>query len=158
MRYYSTQETVDAVIIGTGAGGAPLMARFAKAGLKVVALEAGNYWNPATDFVTDEMEQNKLFWPHERLSTGKNPLAFGRNNSGIGVGGSTLHYTAYTPRPFPDDFTLKTDFAVGEDWPLQYGDLEPYYDELEHNLGISGPAVYPWGQPEKFLIRFRLWL
>lgn len=149
MRRYLTDEIVDAVIIGTGAGGAPVMARLAKAGLKVVALEAGNYWNPPTDFATDEMEQNKLFWQHERLSAGKDPLAFGRNNSGIGVGGSTLHYTAYTPRPFPDDFNLKTDFNLGEDWPLQYADLEPYYDELEHNLGISGPVVYPWGPPRK---------
>ncbi|WP_299286764.1 GMC family oxidoreductase [uncultured Mucilaginibacter sp.] len=149
MRCYPTNETVDAVIIGTGAGGAPLMARLAKAGLKVVALEAGNYWNPAADFSTDEIDQNKLFWPHERLSAGKDPLAFGRNNSGIGVGGSTLHYTAYTPRPQPDDFNLKTDFGLGEDWPLQYEDLEAYYDELEHNLGISGPAVYPWGPTRK---------
>lgn len=145
MRYYSTQETVDAVIIGTGAGGAPLMAKFAKAGLKVVALEAGNYWNPPADFATDEKEQNKLFWTHERLSAGKNPVAFGKNNSGIGVGGSTLHYTAYTPRPFPDDFTLHSDYGLGLDWPVSYYDLEKYYDELEVNLGISGPTPYPWG-------------
>ncbi len=99
MRYYANNEMVDAVVIGTGAGGAPLLARLAKAGLKVVALEAGKFWNPNTDFATDEREQSKLFWNFERLSGGSDPIAFGRNNSGIGVGGSTLHYTAYTPRP-----------------------------------------------------------
>lgn len=149
MRQYQNDEIVDAVIIGTGAGGAPLMARFAKAGLKVVALEAGENFNAFTDFATDEKEQNKLFWTYERLSAGENPVAFGRNNSGTGVGGSTLHYTAYTPRPLPDDFTLHSDFGVGEDWPLSYQDLEAYYDELENVLGVSGPASYPWGPSRK---------
>ncbi len=141
------EQIVDVVVIGTGAGGAPLLARLAQAGFSVVALEAGNYWNPATDFATDEREQNKLFWADERLSAGADPLAFGRNNSGIGVGGSTLHYTAYVPRPQPDDFQLFTDFGVGQDWPLAYTDLEPYFDEVERFLGVSGPSPYPWGPP-----------
>jgi choline dehydrogenase-like flavoprotein len=101
MRHYSNDEPVDALVIGTGAGGAPLMARLAGAGLSVVALEAGKQWNPARDFATDEKEQNKLFWLDERISAGGDPIHFGNNNSGIGVGGSTLHYTAYTPRAQP---------------------------------------------------------
>jgi choline dehydrogenase-like flavoprotein len=149
MQFYSTGETVDAVVIGTGAGGAPLMARLAAAGLRVVALEAGKHWSPARDFATDERAQAKLFWADERLSAGGDPLPFGNNNSGIGVGGSTLHYTAYVPRPQPDDLRLHTEFGVGADWPLEYGDLEPYYDELERFLGVSGPAVYPWGPPRR---------
>jgi len=149
MRQFNPHETVDAVVIGTGAGGAPLLARLAAAGLKVVALEAGRFWNPAEDFATDERAQDFLFWNDERLSAGRDPLAFGRNNSGTGVGGSTLHYTAYTPRAQPDDLRLNTEFGVGEDWPLSYADLEPYYDELEKFLGISGPSPYPWGPPRK---------
>ena len=146
---YSTSETVDAIIIGTGAGGAPLLARLAAAGLKVVALEAGKHWNPATDFATDEKEQEKLFWTDERLSAGHDPLPFGSNNSGIGVGGSTLHYTAYTPRAQPDDFQLKTDFGVGENWPVGFEEIESYYTEVEQFLGVSGPAQYPWGPARK---------
>lgn len=149
MRQFSPNETVDAVVIGTGAGGAPLLARLAAAGLKVVGLEAGKFWNPAEDFATDERAQDFLFWNDERLSAGRDPLAFGRNNSGTGVGGSTLHYTAYTPRAQPDDLCLNTEFGVGEDWPLSYADLEPYYDELEQFLGVSGPSPYPWGPPRK---------
>ncbi|WP_375418558.1 GMC family oxidoreductase [uncultured Hymenobacter sp.] len=140
-------EEVDCVVIGTGAGGAPLLARLAQAGLRVVALEAGAWHNPAKDFATDEHAQNFLFWNDERLSAGRDPVSFGKNNSGIGVGGSTLHYTAYTPRAQPDDLRLHTDFGQGVDWPLDYADLAPYYDELEHFLGISGPAAYPWGPP-----------
>ena len=124
MKKFFPSEIVDAVIIGTGAGGAPILARFAKAGLKVVALEAGPFFNPSTDFATDEREQEKIFWQSERLSAGQNPLAFGKNNSGIGVGGSTIHYTAYTPRPQPDDFTIFSEFGVGNDWPIGYHDLE----------------------------------
>jgi choline dehydrogenase-like flavoprotein len=147
MRHYKPADIVDAVVIGTGAGGAPLLARLAGAGLRVVALEAGRFWSPAEDFATDEVEQDKLFWRDERLSGGATPLAFGKNNSGIGVGGSTLHYTAYTPRAQPDDFHLHRDFGVGVDWPLGHADLAPYYDELEAFLGVSGPSPYPWGPP-----------
>lgn len=145
MKQYSINETVDAIVIGTGAGGAPLLARLAKAGLKVVALEAGKYWKPTEDFPTDERAQEKLFWNDERLSAGDDPLPFGNNNSGTGVGGSTLHYTAYTPRVHPDDLHIRSEFGVGEDWPFGFDQIEPYYDEIEHFLGVSGPAHYPWG-------------
>ena len=138
------RDTVDAVVIGTGAGGAPLLARLASAGRSVVALEAGKFWNPVADFATDERAQEKLFWNDERLSAGGNPLPFGANNSGTGVGGSTLHYTAYTPRAHSGDFRLFSEFGVGLDWPLGYSDLQPYYTELERFLGVSGPSPYPW--------------
>jgi len=140
-----TPVPVDVVVIGTGAGGAPVLARLAQAGISVVALEAGRFWEPVRDFATDERVQDKLSWNDERLSAGADPLHFGINNSGIGVGGTTLHYTAYTPRPHPDDFHLRRDFGVGADWPLTYGDLELYLTEVEQFLGVSGPIPYPWG-------------
>ena len=146
MQRFSCDEEVDALVIGLGAGGGPLLSRLAGAGLKCVALEAGE-WHDPRDFATDERAQNFLFWLDERLSAGKNPVAFGANNSGIGVGGSTLHYTAYTPRPFPEDFRLRTDFGVGNDWPISYSELEPYLSEVEWFIGVSGPNPYPWGPP-----------
>ncbi len=145
---FKIQSKVDAVIIGTGAGGAPILARLAQAGLTVVALEAGKSFD-YTEFATDEREQNKLFWMDERLSAGSDPVGFGSNNSGSGVGGSTLHYTAYVPRPHADDFRLFSEFGVGRDWCLGYEDLEPYYDELEWFLGVSGNSDYPWGSRRK---------
>ena len=144
MRHYTLDEVVDAVVIGTGAGGAPLMARLAAAGMRVVALEAGKFWKPQSEFATDERAQSALYWNDERLSAGTDATAFGNNNSGVGVGGSTLHYTAYTPRAHADDLRLHSEFGVGVDWPLSYADLKPYYDELERYLGVSGPAAYPW--------------
>lgn len=141
---YRQDEEVDAVVVGTGPGGAPLLARMARAGLAVVALEAGRRWDPARDFATDERAQRRLFWGDERLSAGETPLAFGSNNSGTGVGGGSLHYTAYVPRPHPDDFRLRSTFGVGEDWPLSDDHLRPYFDEVERVLGVSGPSPYPW--------------
>ncbi len=138
----------DAVVIGTGAGGAPILARLAQAGLKVIALEAGKSFD-YREFPTDERAQAELFWTDERLSAGSNAVAFGNNNSGCGVGGSTLHFTAYTPRPQADDFKMFSEFAVGRDWCLSYEDLEPYFDELEWFLGVSGTSPYPWGKPRK---------
>jgi choline dehydrogenase-like flavoprotein len=139
-------QQADVVVIGTGAGGAPLLAKLAQAGLKVVALEAG-VRHPPTGIATDERAQVDLFWMDERLSAGKDPIAFGRNNSGRGVGGSTLHYTAYTPRAQPDDLRLHSEFGQGHDWPLEFAELERYYDQIEPFLGVSGPAEYPWGPP-----------
>jgi len=148
MKRYSTDEEVDAVVIGTGAGGGPLLSRLAARGLKVVAIEAGK-WHDPRGFATDETAQNHLFWLDERLSAGSHAVAFGSNNSGIGVGGSTLHYTAYTPRALPEDLRLRSDFGVGNDWPLAYEDLVPYYDEIESFIGVSGPSPYPWGPQRK---------
>lgn len=148
MRRYSTSETVDAVVVGTGAGGAPILARLARAGLKVIALEAGKYFDHRR-FATDEREQANLFWLDERLSGGRTPVMFGSNNSGCGVGGSTVHFTAYTPRAQADDFRLFSEFGVGRDWCLSFEEVEPYYEELEWFLGVSGPRPYPWGKPRR---------
>ena len=145
MKTYAHNDEVDAVVIGTGAGGAPLLSRLAGRGLKVVALEAGPRFSPFHEFATDERSQSKLFWRHERISAGKDDLAFGNNNSGTGVGGSTLHYTAYTPRPQPDDFKLRSEFSIGSNWPIEFEDLLPYLEEVETFLGVSGPDDYPWG-------------
>ncbi|VXD00234.1 hypothetical protein [Sphingomonas sp. 8AM] len=94
---YAGNDVVDAVVIGTGAGGAPLLARLAEAGLAVVALEAGRAFRP-DEHVADELAAD-IYWMEERLSGGDDPTAFGANNSGMGVGGSTLHWGAFCPRP-----------------------------------------------------------
>lgn len=144
MRRYSSDDRVDAIVIGTGAGGAPVLARLAQAGLSVVALEAGRWWNPPRDYAQDEVAQRELYWLDERLSAGADPTAFGKNNSGCGVGGSTLHYGAFAPRPDPRDLCIFSEFGIGRDWPLDLSELLPYLQEAEHFLGVSGPSSYPW--------------
>jgi choline dehydrogenase-like flavoprotein len=149
MPRHALEDAVDAVVIGTGAGGSPILARLARAGLKVVALEAGSFLDPS-EYASDEVSQSYLYWLDERLSAGETPVAFGKNNSGIGVGGSTLHWGAYTPRPNPAHFRLKTEFGVAVDWPVTYDDLLPFYEQVERFLGVSGPAHYPWDEQRRY--------
>jgi choline dehydrogenase-like flavoprotein len=144
MKRFGTQEVVDVVVIGTGAGGSPVMAELAEAGLSVVALEAGRWWDPATEYAADESQMSELYWLGERLSAGATPTAFGGNNSGTGVGGSMLHWGAFVPRADPRDLKLYTTTGEGRDFPLSYEDLRPFYEEVERFLGVSGPARYPW--------------
>jgi choline dehydrogenase-like flavoprotein len=150
MRRFSCDEVVDAVVIGTGAGGAPLLWRLARAGLKVVALEAGPWFeNPAEDFPTDETAA-PIYWTDERISGGADPTAFGGNNSGTGVGGSTLHWGAYAPRPDARDLKLKSNDGVAVDWPVSPDELTPYFEEVEEFIGVSGPASYPWDTKREY--------
>jgi choline dehydrogenase-like flavoprotein len=149
MRWHSLNDTVDAVVIGTGAGGAPLLARLAAAGLRVVALEAGRNRTPE-EFPADEVAAADLYWLGERLSGGKTPQAFGANNSGTGVGGSMLHWGAFVPRPWQADLTLRSQAGVGEDWPFGLETLLPYLQEVEGFIGVSGPQAYPWDDTRRY--------
>ena len=145
MRTHAENDEVDAVVIGTGAGGAPLMAKLAAAGLAVVALEAGPWFeSPAEQFATDELAAAHIYWLGERLSAGDPVEVHGGNTSGTGVGGSTLHWGAFTPRADERDLQIKSDSGEGVDWPLTYRDLVPFYEEVETFLGVSGPSPYPW--------------
>lgn len=144
----SDRASVDAVIVGSGAGGAPLAAVLARAGLSVVILEAGHVFSPA-EHAPDEAKTD-LYWMEERLSGGQTPTAFGANNSGMGVGGSTLHWGAFCPRPDPRDFRLKSETGQGHDWPLSYSDVLPYLERVEHFIGVAGPAHYPWAPHRRY--------
>jgi choline dehydrogenase-like flavoprotein len=150
MKRFGTQEVVDVVVIGTGAGGSPVMAELAEAGLSVVALEAGRWWDPAAEYAADESQMSELYWLGERLSAGATPTAFGGNNSGTGVGGSMLHWGAFVPRADPRDLKLYTTTGEGRDFPLSYEDLRPFYEEVERFLGVSGPARYPWDSARSY--------
>ena len=151
MRQYEQDEPVDAVVIGTGAGGAPILAKLAAANLRVIALEAGPWWeSPNEDFATDETDAAKIYWLDERLSAGDIPIVFGGNNSGTGVGGSMLHWGAFVPRADERDLRLKQDSGQGVDWPVGLADLVPYYKQLETFLGVSGPASYPWDASRRY--------
>ena len=149
MQRHGANDIVDAVVIGTGAGGAPLLARLAKAGLRVVALEAGRNWSPG-EHTPDELAARDIYWNEERLSDGEMPQAFGGNNSGTGVGGSTLHWGAFTPRPDARDMTLHAATGTGVDWPIEHDELVPYLKRVERFIGVSGPADYPWDAQRRY--------
>jgi choline dehydrogenase-like flavoprotein len=135
-------DAVDVVIVGSGAGGGPLAARLAAANISVLILEAGPAF-AGTDHLPDELRSD-LYWMEERLSGGANPTAFGANNSGTGVGGSTLHWGAFCPRPDARDLALRSSSGKGEDWPISHQELTGYIRQVEDFIGVSGPPRYPW--------------
>ena len=149
MRRFSDTDEVDLVIVGCGAGGSTLLQRLARFGWKVVALDAGPFWDPEADWVSDEAGSHHLYWTEPRVISGEHPVPLGSNNSGRGVGGSMVHYAGYTPRFHPSDFETYTRDGVGADWPLGYADLKPYYEAIEGELPVAGES-WPWGDPHSY--------
>ncbi|MFD1213299.1 GMC family oxidoreductase [Arthrobacter sp. GCM10027362] len=149
MHSFADEDEVDLVIVGCGAGGSTLLQRLARAGWRVVALEAGPFWDPERDWVSDEAGSHHLYWTEPRVIAGTDPVPLGSNNSGRGVGGSMVHYAGYTPRFHPSDFHTNSCDGVGADWPLEYTDLRPYYEDLEEELPVAGEH-WPWGDPHGY--------
>ncbi len=149
MRRYSPDEAVDMLIVGAGAGGATLAQRLARKGWRVLVLEAGPFWDPDEDWVSDEAGAHPLYWTEERIIGGDDPVELGKNNCGRGVGGSMIHYAGFTPRFHPSDFEVYTRDGVAADWPITYEDLKPHYERLERELPVAG-EFWPWGDPHDY--------
>jgi choline dehydrogenase-like flavoprotein len=150
MHRYGSGDEIDYVIVGVGAGGGVLLQRLARAGFRVVAFDAGPFWDTERDWVSDEKGSHQLYWTETRVTGGEHPLTFGENNSGRGVGGSTVHWASFTPRLHPSDFHTYSLDGVGHDWPITYEQLKPYYELMELELPVSGPAYFPWGDPHGY--------
>lgn len=150
MQRYSADDEVDFCIIGVGSAGGVLLQRLAKAGFRVVGFDAGPFWDSERDWVSDESASHGLYWNDLRITGGKNPVTLGANNSGRGVGGGSVHWAGFTPRFHPSDFRVYTEDGVGADWPISYNDLKPYYELLEREMPVAGPAYYPWGDPHGY--------
>ncbi len=150
IRRFGEGEEVDYAIVGIGAAGGVLLQRLARAGFRVIGFDAGPFWDTERDWVSDEKGAHNLYWNDLRITGGQHPLAFGANNSGKGVGGGTVHWASFTPRLHPSDFQIHTLDGVGVDWPITYADLKPYYELMELELPVSGPAYFPWGDPHGY--------
>jgi len=149
MRRFTDNEAVDMLIVGAGAGGATLAQRLARRGWRVLVLEAGPFWDPDEDWVSDEAGSHHIYWTEPRVIGGEDPVELGKNNSGRGVGGSMIHYAGYTPRFHPSDFNVWTRDGVGRDWPISYQDLKAHYERVERELPVAGEH-WPWGDPHDY--------
>ena len=161
--------TADVVIVGSGVAGSLVATRLAKAGLKVLILEAGPRVLRAAAFAQYRDALIKIpeapypDTPYAPRPKSDDPdhyfLQDGKDKFGSTylrqVGGTTWHWLGTTLRFVADDFRLKTRFGVGVDWPLSYDDLEPWYCEAERELGVAGdpradldaPRTQPYPMP-----------
>ncbi|MBJ7593963.1 MAG: GMC family oxidoreductase [Candidatus Dormibacteraeota bacterium] len=149
MRRNRDDDEVDLCIVGAGAGGSVLAQRLARHGWRIVIIEAGPFWHPDEDWVSDEAGSHQLYWTQKRIIGGADPIELGKNNSGRGVGGSMVHYAGYTPRFHPSDFETLSQDGVGADWPISYWDLKPHYELVERELPVAGQN-WPWGDPHSY--------
>lgn len=148
----------DVAIVGSGAGGGMAAYMLAKAGAKVILLEAGGYFDPA-----DPKYITQLKWPYESPRRGASTTrAFGDFDAAWGgwdidgepysakagtefhwfrsrmLGGRTNHWGRISLRFGPDDFRRGSISGVGDDWPIGYDDLKPFYDRCDKLLGLFG--------------------
>lgn len=152
----------DAVIIGSGPGGATVAEVLTAAGWSVVLLEKGRNhlidlhapYEPLRRFANDEIAfaRRHLLGPDPQLEPrtfrrgpddGDRLFAGDVNNLPCTVGGGGVHADAKLPRFREEDFHLRSargpiDGASIEDWPVQYADLEPHYVAVERSLGVAG--------------------
>ncbi len=149
----------DALVIGAGASGSIVAHHLAVAGFSVTCLEQGG-WVNASDYPGDKAaydllasqrfhhDPNVRRWPADYPVDVSESEVFPQMFAG--VGGSTLHFGGQWPRLFPSDFRVRSLDGVGDDWPIDYWDLLPYYERTDAALGIAGLAgdpVYPSGAP-----------
>ncbi|HEX8977890.1 MAG TPA: GMC family oxidoreductase [Solirubrobacteraceae bacterium] len=149
MRRYSQREPVDLLIVGAGAGGITLAQRLARAGWRIAILEKGPFWDPDRDWVSDEKGAGPIYWTDKRIISGEDPVEMGKNNSGVGVGGSMTHFAGYTPRFHPSDFEVHSRDGVAVDWPISYVELKASFERIERELPVAGQD-WPWGDPHTY--------
>lgn len=157
---------VDAVVAGLGAAGGVAVLPLARAGLAVAGIEAGTWMDPR-NFPPDEIHNNvrRLVTSSQKANReiptvrmnpssrtvrgGQHPQLHPMMNA---IGGTSIHYWAQSWRLKPWDFKTRSEAirrygpnsipkgSTLEDWPIAYDDLEPYYDMVEREVGVSGKA------------------
>jgi choline dehydrogenase-like flavoprotein len=157
----------DVCIIGSGAGGGMAAYTLANAGIKVVMLEAGPMYDPAKNVT-------QLKWPYESPRRGASTFlrGFGDFDAAYGgwelegepythventkfdwfrsrmLGGRTNHWGRISLRFGPKDFKHKSIDGLGDDWPIGYQDVAPYYDKVDKLIGVFGSVENLPNEPD----------
>src|SRR5215469_5117380 len=158
-----TLKPVDVAVVGLGAAGGVAVLPLARAGLHVAGIEAGTWMDPVRDFRADEIHNNvrravttgdkiRREAPTVRATAADRAVRSSGTPMMNAVGGTSIHYWAQSWRLDPWDFQSRSETirrygasaiprgSTLEDWPLRYEELEPYYDRVEQEIGVSGKA------------------
>ena len=162
----------DVIIVGSGAGGGMATKILSEAGLSIAVVEAGPYYDPANP---EQMTQLK--WPYESPRRGGSTTRFfGDYDQAYGgwdiegepytqfgdtdfkwfrsrmLGGRTNHWGRISLRFGPDDFKKKSIDGLGENWPITYDDISPYYDKVDKLVGVFGTKENLPNDPDGFFL------
>jgi choline dehydrogenase-like flavoprotein len=167
MPVVSHSKVYDVCIVGSGAGGGMAAKILTESGADVIMLEAGVMWDNATDSAM-------LTWPYDSPKRGASTPErnFGEFDAGLGgwslkgepytrapgtrfdwfrvrmLGGRTNHWGRISLRFGPNDFRRKSLDGLGDDWPITYDEIKPYYDRVDDLVGIYGSKEGIFNEPD----------
>src|SRR5512135_3360283 len=157
MPFLSRQTSYDVCIVGSGAGGGMAAHTLTRAGANVVLLEAGPLW-----YSTEDSAMLKWAYQSPRRGASTKERQFGEFDAALGgfeidgepytrapgskfdwfrsrmLGGRTNHWGRISLRFGPADFRGKSRDGLGDDWPITYEDVKPYYDQVDQLVGLFG--------------------
>ncbi len=169
----SNADQYDAIVVGSGAGGGMATWALARAGLRVALVEAGPWYDPA-----DEAQRTQFRYPWESPRRGASTRLrpFGDFNACIGgweldgepfttaddtdfmwwrarmLGGRTNHWGRISLRFGPLDFKRREIDGLGDNWPIGYEDLKPWYDKVDKLVGVFGTNEGLPNDPDGFFL------
>ena len=172
MQIIESAKQYDAIIVGSGAGGGMSAFKLANAGMKIAVVEAGPYFDPK-----DPTTMTQMKWPWESPRRGASTnRAFGDFDMSWGdwevdgepytkekgteflwwrarmLGGRTNHWGRISLRFGPKDFKHKDVDGLGENWPISYEEVKPYYDKLDKLVGVFGTNEGLPNDPDGFFL------
>ena len=172
MQIIESPKVYDAIIVGSGAGGGMAAKILAEAGLDIAIVEAGPHFDPQ-----DPKQMTQFKWPWESPRRGaNNHRAFGDFDSAYGgweikgepytkvegtefdwfrshmLGGRTNHWGRISLRFGPRDFKRKSIDGLGDNWPIGYDDVSPYYNKVDKLLGVFGSKENLPNEPDGFFL------
>ncbi len=173
MQIIESAKTYDVAIVGSGAGGGMATKILSEAGFDVAVLEAGPFFDPAQD-----QYRNQLRWPWEspRRGASSDRRSFGDFDAAYGgwnlegepftnargtdfrwfrsrmLGGRTNHWGRISLRFGPLDFKRKSIDGLGDNWPIGYEDVKPYYDKVDKLIGVFGSRENIPNEPDGFFL------
>ena len=172
MFIHTNPVTYDVVIVGSGAGGGMAAKVLSESGLRVAVVEAGPFFDPANDAHRTQLRNS---WDSPRRGAGST-RPFGDFDAAYGgwdiegepytrkngtrfdwfrsrmLGGRTNHWGRISLRFGPLDFKRKDVDGLGDNWPIGYEDVKPYYDRVDKLIGVFGSKEGIHNEPDGFFL------